>query len=119
MRRDLTVALHLALGLARDCCVLALHLRDRGEEAAGRRGGADESEPPGGDARTGLGDPLARLLPPDPTPDAAGLLDAVERCCLAFDDLAARLSADYEADSRTLLDAVARARNPQEPAMRR
>lgn len=110
VRRDLTVALHLALGLMRDCCVLALHLRDGDEAAAAARVVTDERASPEGGGRIGVDDSLARLLSPALTADAAGLLDTVERCCHAFDDLAARLSADYEAGSRPLLDAVARAR---------
>ena len=43
-RGDLLIALHLALDLARDCCVLGMLLRDRAEGTAHHRGGGAGSE---------------------------------------------------------------------------
>lgn len=97
-RDDLLLALHLALDLVRDCCVLGMLLRDRAEGTSHHRHG-------------GMGNEfVARLRPTGRPFDAAGLLDMVEQSGISFDKLAAQWSTGYRENRQPLLAAINRAR---------
>lgn len=98
VRDDLLIALHLTLDLVRDCCVLAMLLRDRAEGTNIHRGG-------------GIGnDAVARLEPTRQPYTASGILDSLEQSAVAFDELAARWTIGYEAKRGPLLAAIGKAR---------
>jgi hypothetical protein len=83
IREDLLIALHLALEMVQDCCVLGMLLRDRAEGTAHHRHG-------------GAGNEVARQLEAVQHPyTAAGILDCLEQASIAFDGLAARWSSAY------------------------
>lgn len=89
-RNDLLIALHLALEMEQECCVLGMLLRDRAEGTAHHRHG-------------GMGNEMVRRLPTAGLPyTAAGILDRIERASAAFDELAARWSATYTAQREPL-----------------
>jgi len=97
VRGDPLIALHLALDMLRDCCVLALLLRDRAtgtaihrESVAGR-------------------DFLARLADASQPYTAPGILTLLERVAITFDELADEWSPDYVAHRHPLSRAIARA----------
>jgi hypothetical protein len=96
VRGDLLVALHLSLELIQDCCVLAMLLRDRATGTT-RHGNS------GGQA-------VAELEPTRNPHTAAGILDTIEQCGLAFDRLAGQWSAAMTERRRPLLAWVAAAR---------
>lgn len=85
VRGDLLIALHLQLGLVRDCLQLAMILRDRVAGTQHHRTGTAT------DAAI-----LARLDAARHPHTAAGLLDAIEASAAVFDDLAAEWDAGYE-----------------------
>jgi predicted nucleotidyltransferase len=90
-RNDLLIALHLALDLVRDCCVLGMLLRDRVEGTSYHRQG-------------GLGNEVVAQLRPTQRPfDAAGLLGIVEQSSIAFDKLAVQWSSEYKENRQPLL----------------
>jgi hypothetical protein len=98
MRDDLLIALHLALDLARDCCLLAMLLRDRAEDTNYHRHG-------------GIGnDFVPQLQTAKSSYDALGILDGIEKSCNAFDTLAAQWSSDYKEYRQPLIAAINRAR---------
>jgi hypothetical protein len=83
MRADLLIALHLALEMVQDCCVLGMLLRDRAEGTAHHRHG-------------GMGNDVVMQLEATRHPyTAAGILDCLEQAAITFDDLAARWSSAY------------------------
>jgi hypothetical protein len=97
-RDDLLIALHLALDLTRDCCVLAMLLRDRAAGTNYHRHG-------------GIGnDFVKQLQTTEFSYDAPGILDGIERSCIAFDTLATQWSSEYENNCQPLLTAIRRAR---------
>lgn len=84
VRNDLLVALHLALDLVRDCCVLKMMLRDRAEGTNIHREG-------------GIGNQFVRQLEENQQPyTALGILATVEQSTHAFDELATRWSDTYQ-----------------------
>jgi hypothetical protein len=91
MRDDRLIALHLALEMVQDCCVLGMLLRDRAEGTDHHRHG-------------GAGNEVAKALEATRHPHtAAGLLDALEQAAVAFDHLAARWSGEYREQRVPLL----------------
>jgi hypothetical protein len=105
VRADLLIALHLALDLVRDCCVLQMLLRDRAEGTSIHRQG-------------GVGNQFVAALDAARAPyTAAGILDSVERSAELFDALATQWSANYAPRRLPLLAATAAARRalPREP----
>jgi predicted nucleotidyltransferase len=98
VRGDLLIALHLALDLVRDCCVLAMLLRDRAANTNYHRHG-------------GIGiDFVAQLQTAEFSYDAPGILDGIEQSGIAFDGLAAQWSSEYKEHRQPLIAAVNRAR---------
>lgn len=98
VRGDLLIALHLALDLVRDCCLLGMLLRDRAEGTSYHRTG-------------GVGNDFAAQLRDAARPfDAPGILDTVEQSAVAFDRLAALWSDAYVEHRAPLLAAIERAR---------
>lgn len=98
VRDDLLIALHLALDLVRDCCVLGMLLRDRAEGTNHHRHG-------------GIGNIFVAQLRTTARPfDAAGILDSVEQSSILFDSLAAQWSDEYKEHRRPLVAAINRAR---------
>ncbi len=102
VREDLLIALHLTLDLTRDCCVLAMLLRDR---AAGtnyhRQGGIGN-------------DFVEQLQAANCSYDAVGILDQIERGSVLFDSFAAEWSGEYKEHRQPLLAAINRARQDLE-----
>jgi hypothetical protein len=77
IRNDLLIALHLALDLVRDCCVVGMMIRDRGEGTnIYREGGVGNSV-------------VADLESACSTFAATGILDIIEQSGVQFDQLAA------------------------------
>lgn len=98
-RSDLLVALHLALDLVRDCCVLEMMLRDRTEGTAHHREG-------------GIGIRLVAQLRDTEQPyTASGILEIVEQSGLAFDELARQWSDNYRERRHPLLQWIRQARD--------
>lgn len=98
VRDDLLIALHLALDLVRDCCVLAMLLRDRAANTNYHRHG-------------GIGnDIVAQLQPCELSYDALGILDGIEQSSIAFDSLAAQWLSEYKERRQPLLAAISRVR---------
>jgi hypothetical protein len=98
MRDDRLIALHLALEMLQECCVLGMLLRDRAEGTDHHRHG-------------GAGNEVAALLEAARLPHTtAGLLDTLEQAALAFDQLAARWSDEYRAQREPLLSWIREAR---------
>lgn len=98
MRTDLLIALHLALDLVRDCCVLGMILRDRDEGTTHHKAG-------------GQGNLVVERLAATQRPyTAAGILDSIERSSIAFDALAAEWSPTYQEQRHPLLAWIAYAR---------
>jgi predicted nucleotidyltransferase len=91
MRNDPLIALHLALDMVRDCCVLDMMLRDRAEGTSyHREGGAGNRLP----AELGF-------IQQPPTP--SGILTMIEGSGAIFDRLAAEWSDAYTARRHPLL----------------
>jgi Streptomycin adenylyltransferase len=98
MRLDLLIALHLALEMVQDCCVLGMLLRDRAEGTAHHRHG-------------GLGNDVVAQLDPTRQPyTAPGILDSLEQCAIAFDELASRWAEQYHEQRYPLLGWIRLAR---------
>jgi hypothetical protein len=98
VRNDLLIALHLALEMVQDCCVLGMLLRDRLEGTAHHRHG-------------GVGNETVSQLAPTRQPyTASGILDSLEQSSLAFDRLAAQWSDDYQEQRHPLLAGINTAR---------
>ncbi len=98
VRGDLLIALHLALDLVRDCCVLKMLLRDRAEGTNHHRHG-------------GIGNPFVLALDTMRTPYTAhGILDGVAHSAFLFDTLAAEFMAGYVPRRGPLLAALTSAR---------
>ena len=97
-RRDLLVALHLSLDMVRDCCVLAMMLRDRRLRTHHHRDGR-------------AGDPFVAQLQTTQKPyTAAGILDRAQESSIAFDELAAQYASDYRPRRGPLLAWIDRVR---------
>jgi hypothetical protein len=98
MRDDRLIALHLALEMVQDCCVLGMLLRDRAEGTEHHRHG-------------GSGNEVTAMLESTRHPHtAAGILDTLEQAALAFDRLAAQWSAEYRQQRHPLLSWIQQAR---------
>lgn len=98
VRDDLLIALHLALDLVRDCCVLAMLLRDRAAGTNYHRHG-------------GIGnDFVAELQPANGSYEAVGILDIIEQSGIKFDSFAAQWAGEYLENRQPLLAAINRAR---------
>jgi hypothetical protein len=90
-RDDLLIALHLALDLVRDCCVLGMMLRDRVEGTDDHRTG-------------GMGNQvIAEFGGIRQPPTAAGILGVIEQSSILFDKLAAQWSDSYTDRRQPLL----------------
>jgi predicted nucleotidyltransferase len=97
-RHDLLVALHLALDMARDCCVLGMMLRDRAE-------GTDYH------CERDIGHQfIAEFAGIQQLPTAAGILATIEESSFLFDELAARWSDSYTEHRQPLLAWIRNAR---------
>lgn len=98
VRGDLLIALHLALDLVRDCCVLAMVLRDRAEGTNHHRHGGSGNQV------------VARLdtLREPYTHD--GILRSIAHSAEVFDALAAEWSTDVRPQREPVLAAVTAAR---------
>jgi hypothetical protein len=98
-RGDLLVALHLSLDLIRDCCALAMMLRDRETGTNHHRDGS------GG--RHSVGDLAAahRTFTPH------GILSSIEQSSIVFDRLAAEWDAGYQERRDPLVRWVQRVRH--------
>lgn len=98
VRDDLLIALHLALDLVRDCCVLGMFLRDRARGTAHHRTG-------------GIGNEIVARLKATRQPyTAAGILDSLEGSAVAFDRLAGQWDAAYRERRGPLLAWIGAAR---------
>lgn len=83
IRNDRLIALHLALALVRDCCVLGMMLRDRAEGTNIHRAG-------------GKGNKVVEMLERTCSNyTAAGILDIIEQSSNQFDRLASQWSETY------------------------
>jgi hypothetical protein len=92
IRDDRLIALHLALDLVRDCCVLGMTLRDRSEGTNIHRAG-------------GLGNNVVANLENTCTSyTAAGILDIIEQSALQFDRLASQWSETYHEKRYPLIE---------------
>lgn len=99
VRDDLLIALHLALDLIRDCCVLEMMLRDRAEGTNVHRQG-------------GIGNQFVRQLEQTQQPHTAlGILAMVEQSAHVFDGLATRWSGSYQEKRAPLLAWIRLARH--------
>jgi len=98
VRNDLLIALHLALEMTQDCCVLGMLLRDRLEGTAHHRHGGAGNET------------VTRLAPTCQPYTASGILDSLEQSSTAFDRLAAQWSDAYEERRHPLLEWISTAR---------
>jgi hypothetical protein len=97
-RGDLLIALHLALEMVQDCCVLGMLLRDRAEGTAHHRHG-------------GIGNDRVRELEATRFPyTAAGILDMIEQAAVVHDDLASRWAGRLVQQRAPLLAWIDRAR---------
>jgi hypothetical protein len=102
---DRLIALHLALDLLRDCCVLEMLLRDRETGTSVHRDG-------------GRGNAFVDALGGAPAGYPAGaILDLVGECAARFDRLAGEWSADYAPRRAPLEGALARARASSAPRL--
>jgi len=91
VRNDLLIALHLALEMVQDCCVLGMLLRDRSEGTSHHREG-------------GAGNLVVDQLQATRFPyTAVGILDGIEQASITFDSLASQWSDDYRAHRHPLL----------------
>lgn len=91
MRGDRLIALHLALGLIRDCCVLGMMLRDRATGTSIHREG-------------GIGNSLVDdLQSTHDSYSAAGILHTIEQSAIQFDRLAQEWTNGYQPKSAPLL----------------
>lgn len=92
VRNDMLIALHLALDLVRDCCVLGMMLRDRREGTNIHREG-------------GVGNHVvAELQKDDFSYTSTGILDMIEQSAIQFDRLAGEWSPDYKDKRGPLLE---------------
>jgi predicted nucleotidyltransferase len=98
VRGDLLIALHMTLDLMRDCCVLAMLLRDRAAGTNYHRHG-------------GIGsDFVAKLQAANCSYYALDILDSIEQSGITFDSLAAQWSVEYREYRPPLLAAINSAR---------
>jgi hypothetical protein len=98
-RGDLLVAFHLALDLIRDCCVLAMMLRDKHTGTNHHRFGGEISEY------------VAKLQATQHPCSADGILASLEDSARLFDEFAGRLVSGYSKRRQPLLDYIRRVRN--------
>lgn len=92
MHNDLLIALHLALDLVRDCCVLGMLLRDRAEGTTHHRTGGQGN------------DVVARLAATNQPYSAHGILNSIAASAAAFDTLALEWDNRYLPRSQTVLN---------------
>jgi len=104
MRDDLLIGAHVALDLARTCLVLQMMRRDREKGTNVHRSG-------------GWGNEAVEMVWPGvagqgsaPGSDARNILDLVEKCCEAFDRLAADLAPSYAPRAELMRPAIDAAR---------
>jgi hypothetical protein len=92
IRNDQLIALHLALDLVRDCCVIGMMLRDRAEGTNIHRYG-------------GVGNDLvAELESVGSSYSATGILNIIEKSAVQFDQLAAQWSDTYREKRQPLIE---------------
>lgn len=92
VRNDRLIALHLALDLVRDCCVLGMILRDRREGTnVHREGGAGNHV-------------VVELHRDDISYTSTGILAMIEHSAIQFDRLAGEWSQDYKVKRGPLLE---------------
>jgi hypothetical protein len=98
VRGDRAIALHLALGLLQDACVLAMMLRDRATGTNHHRTG-------------GMANDIVNTFPGAGLPPTAmGILDLVEGSARIFDRLAGSWNGSYASRFEVLLTALDLAR---------
>jgi hypothetical protein len=98
-RNDLLIALHLALELVQECCVLGMLLRDRATGTNVHREG-------------GLGNEVVARLEATRQPHSAqGILDTIQESITAFDALAGEWTESYRERRQVLLPWLQRARH--------
>lgn len=91
-RNDLLIALHLALDLVRDCCVVGMMIRDRTKGITIHRDG-------------GAGNRVvADLATACSTFTAAGIVDVIEQSSIQFDQLAGQWSEAYREQRYPLVE---------------
>jgi len=93
-RGDLLVAVHLALDMMRDCCVLGMMLRDRHKRTDHHSHGSP------GDRR------VTRLLETHRGLSSEGILEIVVQSAIAFDSLASELLPKYQERRGPLISRV-------------
>jgi hypothetical protein len=98
-RGDLLVALHLSLDLVRDCCVLAMMLRDRELGTSHHRDGA------------GSGQLVDELAAANRTYTPHGILSSIEQSGIVFDRLAADWDSNHQQKRGPLVRWVQRVRH--------
>jgi predicted nucleotidyltransferase len=98
VRGDLLIALHLALDLVRDTCVVAFLLRDRAEGTDFHKDGSTAG---------GYIQALQTIASPF---SAAGILDIIERANIIFAELTLEWDPNYTTSHQPLLDWIESAR---------
>lgn len=92
IRNDRLIALHLALDLVRDCCVVAMMLRDRAEGTnIHREGGTGNNV-------------VANLESACSACTVTGILDIIEQSGVQFDQLASQWSEGYREKRYPLIE---------------
>lgn len=92
IRDDRLIALHLALDLVRDCCVVGMMIRDRSEGTNIHREG-------------GIGNTfVSNLESTCSTYTATGMLDIIEQSAIQFDQLASQWSEAYREKRYPLIE---------------
>ena len=98
IRNDLLIALHLAQDLVRDCCVLAMMLRDRATGTNIHKQG-------------GIGKQVVTQLEPTQQPfTSIGILDSIKASNEIFEKLALEWSSSYQENRQLLLNWIERAK---------
>lgn len=92
IRNDRLIALHLALDLVRDCCVMGMMLRDRAEGTNIHREGG-----PGNNV-------VAKLESTCSAYTVTGVLDIIEQSGIQFDQLAVQWSTAYQGRRYPLIE---------------
>lgn len=98
VRNDLLIALHLALDLIRDCCVLEMMLQDRETGTNIHKHG-------------GIGNPFVAEVEVSQKPfTAIGILDSITASNEIFENLACEWSKDYQEKRQLLQDWIEKAK---------
>ena len=96
VRNDRLIALHLALDLVRDCCVLGMMLRDRMQDTNFHREGGTGNEV---------------IAPLESAYAATDILNTIEHSAVQFDQLAQEWSPGYREKRYSLLEWIAHIRS--------